>query len=91
LKCESCGELTDKETCVSLNEKVDLPKRGVTNLVQKCKFCKREGTVTMIPNRGFPLTRGYSDAGKFAPLMAFDCRGFEPLEYAFSSDWEAQA
>ncbi|GJT97546.1 gypsy type transposase [Tanacetum coccineum] len=91
LKCESCGEVTDKETCVSLNEEVDLPKRGVTNLVQKCKFCKREGTVTMIPKRGFPLTRGYSDAGKYAPLMAFDCRGFEPLEYAFSSDWEAQA
>ncbi|PWA60928.1 hypothetical protein CTI12_AA378100 [Artemisia annua] len=91
LKCESCGEVTDKETCVSLNEEVDRPKGAVTNLIQKCKFCKREGTVTMIPNRGFALTRRYSDAGKFAPLMAFDCRGFEPLDFAFSSDWEAES
>ncbi|KAI3700329.1 hypothetical protein L2E82_44955 [Cichorium intybus] len=91
LKCENCGEVTEKETCVSLNETLPLPKKGTTNLIQKCKFCKREGTVTMIPGRGSPLTFEFSEGGKHAPLMVFDYRGFEPLDFAFSSGWKAES
>lgn len=91
LKCENCGEVTEKETCVSLNETLPLPKKGTTNLIQKCKFCKREGTVTMIPGRGSPLTNDSSETGKYAPLMVFDCRGFEPMDFAFSSGWKAES
>ncbi|CAI9275072.1 unnamed protein product [Lactuca saligna] len=91
LKCENCGEVTEKETCVSLNETLPLPKKGTTNLIQKCKFCKREGTVTMIPGRGSPLTNELSEGGKHAALMVFDCRGFEPLDFAFSSGWKAES
>ncbi|KAI3812492.1 hypothetical protein L1987_17202 [Smallanthus sonchifolius] len=91
LKCENCGEVTDKETCVSLSETLPLAKKGTTNLIQKCKFCKREGTVTMIPGRGSSLTHDYSETGKYAPLMIFDCRGFEPLDFAFSSGWKAES
>ncbi|XP_024963108.1 UPF0587 protein C1orf123 homolog [Cynara cardunculus var. scolymus] len=80
-KCENCGEVTEKETCVSLNGTLPLPKKGTTNLIQKCKFCKREGTVTMIPGRGSPLTNDSSELGKYALLMVFDCRGFEPLDF----------
>ncbi|KAL8255230.1 hypothetical protein R6Q59_033451 [Mikania micrantha] len=86
LKCENCGEVTDKETCVSLGETLPLAKKGTTHLIQIgdqalifCKFCKREGTVTMIPSRGSPLTHDYSETEKYAPLMIFDCRGFEPM------------
>ncbi|KAI3763603.1 hypothetical protein L2E82_13571 [Cichorium intybus] len=57
----------------------------------QCKFCKREGTVTMIPGRGSPLTFEFSEGGKHAPLMVFDCRGFEPLDFAFSSGWKAES
>ncbi|MFS8006695.1 putative CXXC motif containing zinc binding protein [Helianthus anomalus] len=49
LKCENCGEVTDKETRVSLSEELPLVKKGTANLIQKCKFCKREGTVTCDP------------------------------------------
>ncbi|MGV7354888.1 CXXC motif containing zinc binding protein, partial [Mycobacterium kansasii] len=50
LRCENCGEATEKETCCSLDEQVAIPKsRGVANLVQKCKFCGREGNITMVP------------------------------------------
>ena len=40
LKCGCCGEVTKKETCLSLNETVPLPaSRGTANLVQKVTLC----------------------------------------------------
>ncbi|XP_052210929.1 uncharacterized protein LOC127813871 [Diospyros lotus] len=92
LKCGNCGEVTLKETCVSLNETVSLQKgKGTTNLVQKCKFCGRDGTVTMIPGRGRPLTQEISESGDYAPLMLFDFRGFEPLDFSFGSGWKVES
>lgn len=90
LKCGNCGEVTAKQTCINLGETVPLPKsKGTTNLVQKCKFCGRDGTVTMIPSKGSPLTQDHSESGKFSPLMAFDCRGFEPMDFIFANGWRA--
>ncbi|GAA0155023.1 hypothetical protein LIER_12849 [Lithospermum erythrorhizon] len=92
LRCGNCGEVTSKETCVTLSETVPLTKsKGTTNLVQKCKFCGRDGTITMIPGRGSPLTLELSESGKFAPLMAFDCRGFEPMDFVFATGWRAES
>ncbi|XP_010669152.2 uncharacterized protein LOC104886392 [Beta vulgaris subsp. vulgaris] len=92
LRCENCGEVTPKETCVVLQDVVPLPKsRGQANLVQKCKFCGREGNITMIPKFGRPLTGADCEAGEYAPLMSFDCRGLEPLEYSFGCDqWKVE-
>ncbi|XP_073525351.1 CXXC motif containing zinc binding protein-like [Phyllobates terribilis] len=92
LRCENCGEVTPKETCVCLNETVSLPKsRGTAHLVQKCKFCDREGNINMIPGRGQPLTLEVCESGKLAPLMQFDCRGFEPIDFAFGDGWKAES
>ncbi|CAN1219173.1 CXXC motif containing zinc binding protein [Linum perenne] len=92
LKCGSCGEVSQKETCVVLEEKVQLPSsKGTANLVQKCKFCGREGNVSMIPGKGKPLTQESSEAGKYVPLMMFDCRGYEPEGFLFGSGWIAQS
>lgn len=90
LKCGNCGEVTQKETCLSLSETVPIPNgKGTTNLAQRCKFCGRDGTVLLIPGRGQPLTLEFSQMGKFTPVMVFDCRGFEPMEFSFGSEWEA--
>ncbi|EXB66900.1 hypothetical protein L484_019538 [Morus notabilis] len=90
LKCGRCGEVSQKETCVVLNDSVPLPVgKGTTHLIQKCKFCGRDGTVTMVPGRGRPLTQETSESGKFSPLMLFDCRGYEPVSYAFADGWRA--
>ncbi|XVE53922.1 hypothetical protein DITRI_Ditri03aG0040700 [Diplodiscus trichospermus] len=92
LKCGRCGELSKKETCLCLGDIVSLPQgRGTTNLVQKCKFCDREGTVTMISGRGRPLTQEDSEEGKFAPLMLFDCRGYEPVGFVFGGGWKVES
>ncbi|XP_047256010.1 CXXC motif containing zinc binding protein isoform X1 [Capsicum annuum] len=90
LKCGKCGEITQKETYVSLVETVPLPiGKGNTHLIQKCKFCCRDGTVTMITGRGRPLTHEDSEAKKSAPLMLFECRGYEPLDFVFRGEWQA--
>ncbi|KAJ8644970.1 hypothetical protein MRB53_006718 [Persea americana] len=92
LQCGNCQEVTQKHTCVSLSETVPVPNgRGTTNLAQRCKFCGRDGTVLMIPGRGKPLSLDITSSSreKFAPLMIFDCRGFEPVDFFFGSGWEA--
>ncbi|KAK6140880.1 hypothetical protein DH2020_025374 [Rehmannia glutinosa] len=92
LKCGNCGEVTQKETCVSLNETVPSAKgKSDTNLAQKCKFCSRDGTVSMITGRGRPLTQEQAETGKYAPLMLFDCRGYEPVDFVFGSGWKAES
>lgn len=45
----------------------------------------------MIPGRGRPLTQMLSEAGKFAPLMVFECRGYEPVDYVFGGGWKVQS
>uniref|UniRef100_A0A803PFM5 Uncharacterized protein n=1 Tax=Cannabis sativa TaxID=3483 RepID=A0A803PFM5_CANSA len=90
LKCGRCGEETQKETSLTLSETVPLAVgKGTVHLSQKCKFCGRDGTITMIPGRGKPLSHGDSEAGKFSPLMMFECRGYEPLNYLFVDGWKA--
>ncbi|XP_068648738.1 uncharacterized protein [Aristolochia californica] len=92
LKCNNCGEVSEKETCISLSDTVPLPNgRGTANLVRKCKFCGREGTLLMIPGKGRPLTDTLSDQGQFAPLMLFECRGLEPIDYFFGDGWKVES
>ncbi|XP_020960935.1 UPF0587 protein C1orf123 homolog isoform X2 [Arachis ipaensis] len=110
VKCGNCGELSQKETCVSLKETISIPRsRGIAHLFQKpyhrkfpwtrilsyiqkqCKFCGRDGTVAMIEGRGQPLTHSQSQSGKYAPLMLFDCRGYEPVDFLFADGWTAES
>ncbi|XP_017429094.1 uncharacterized protein LOC108337144 isoform X2 [Vigna angularis] len=57
----------------------------------KCKFCGRDGTVTMIEGKGKPLTQEISESGKYAPLMLFDCRGYEPVDFVFGDGWKVES
>ncbi|KAK7291019.1 hypothetical protein RIF29_05857 [Crotalaria pallida] len=92
LKCGRCGELSPRETCVTLSDTVPLPVgKGETHLIQKCKFCGRDGTVTMIPGKGEPLAHWVSQEGKYSPLMLFDCRGVEPVDYVFTGEWKVES
>uniref|UniRef100_A0A803NEQ3 Uncharacterized protein n=1 Tax=Chenopodium quinoa TaxID=63459 RepID=A0A803NEQ3_CHEQI len=64
VKCGNYGEVTEKESYVMLGEVVPIPKsRDQANLVQKCKFCGKEGTITMLPKSGCYLTVDYSFGG----------------------------
>ncbi|GMI92577.1 hypothetical protein like AT4G32930 [Hibiscus trionum] len=92
LKCENCGEMSWRETCVSLDHAVPLRRgKGTTNLIQKCKHCSRVETVTMISGQGKPLIQEESEAGKYAPLMVFECWGYEPVDYVFGGWWKVES
>jgi hypothetical protein len=45
----------------------------------------------MIPGKGKPLTQELSEGGKYAPLMLFDFRGYEPEGFVFSGAWTAES
>ena len=45
----------------------------------------------MIPGKGRPLTLEDSEGGEHAPLMVFDCRGYEPIDFGFGGFWKAEA
>ncbi|KAG5532963.1 hypothetical protein RHGRI_027269 [Rhododendron griersonianum] len=64
-------------------------KEGLT--VFRDQFCGREGTVLMVTGRGRPLAHALSQSGQYAPLMLFDCRGYEPVEFAFGSGWKVES
>ncbi|XP_010910652.1 uncharacterized protein [Elaeis guineensis] len=92
VKCENCGEVSQKETCVTMSESVPLPNgKGTVNLVQKCKLCGREGSIQMIPGHGQPLTHELSQHELNTRLMVLDCRGFEPVDFSFGDGWKAES
>lgn len=45
----------------------------------------------MIPGRGLPLTQETSESGKSSPLMLFDCRGYEPVDFIFGPGWKVES
>lgn len=45
----------------------------------------------MIAGKGKPLTQEMSEAGMDAPLMVFDCRGYEPVDFVFGGSWKAES
>lgn len=60
-------------------------------LSSQCKFCGREGTITMIPGRGKPLTQETAQSGGFSRLMLFNCRGYEPVDFIFGEGWKVES
>lgn len=45
----------------------------------------------MITGRGRPFTQTDAETGTYAPLMLFDCRGYEPVDFVFADGWKAES
>lgn len=45
----------------------------------------------MVRDSGRPLSLADSKAREFAPLMLFDCRGYEPLDFVYGRGWKAES
>ena len=45
----------------------------------------------MIQGRGKPLTQEASESGKYCPVMLFDCRGYEPVDFIFGGGWKVES
>ena len=56
----------------------------------QCKFCDKQGNITVVPGRDKPYTLEDSESGKFVPIGCFDCRGIEAVEFSFRDGWAAE-
>ncbi|XP_022656002.1 UPF0587 protein C1orf123-like [Varroa jacobsoni] len=87
LKCGACGEVHDNIVSLEQSEKQAIPdKRGKANLVIKCKLCRRQNTIDILPDTIKP----YSDSNKFQLIAGFECRGAEPIDFHPSNGWIAK-
>jgi len=86
LKCTSCGEVTDSWQYVCLAESVETKGgRGSASMVLKCKMCKRENHIDILKDTIKSYT--IDDSESFKVVVAFECRGVEPIDYDFRSGW----
>ncbi|KAL1834603.1 hypothetical protein DCAR_0104813 [Daucus carota subsp. sativus] len=90
MKCGNCGELAKKVISVLPSEKVD-DSRNAPNLVMKCKFCERVGSVTVTCDIREPLTEARSEFRNSVPLIQLDCKGLDPVEFVFGNGWKAKS
>ena len=56
----------------------------------QCKFCDKQGNITVVPGRDKPFTLEDSESSKFVAIGCFDCRGIEPVEFSFRDGWAAE-
>jgi CXXC motif containing zinc binding protein, eukaryotic len=49
------------------------------HLVIKDPLNRREATINIVKDSGKPYTE--DDNGRWAPVVTFDCRGIEPIEF----------
>ncbi|KAL0490161.1 CXXC motif containing zinc binding protein [Acrasis kona] len=73
VKCGSCNTESDF-IFLQANEQVEQEgSRGVTNLLYKCTFCSRSGSIDVDPKSYKPIQ--VDSAGqKYQPLITFECR-----------------
>ncbi|XP_020624909.1 UPF0587 protein C1orf123 homolog isoform X3 [Orbicella faveolata] len=69
LQCQNCGEGTKDWVYMCLSESQAIKgSRGSASFVSKCKLCGRENSM--------------DDSNKFKTMVAFDCRGLEPVDFS---------
>lgn len=79
LTCTKCHERTQDPVNFRAVDQVEMSNsRGSANLVMKCKFCKNEGTVDIVPKS---LQSFNSEKRGFQTLCIIEGRGFEPTEW----------
>ncbi|ELT99147.1 hypothetical protein CAPTEDRAFT_183158 [Capitella teleta] len=89
LKCVNCGEETPDFVYLTLEENQPLKGgRGHASLVLKCKGCMRENSIDIIQDSIGKYTM--DDCPKFKTIVAFDCRGVEPIAFDPRVSWSAE-
>ncbi len=88
-KCSSCGEVPDHWQHVCLVDRHEVKGgRGHANAVIKCKLCGRENSCDIY--RDSLDSYNYGDNDRFKSVVAFDCRGMEPVEFDPRDGWAAK-
>ncbi|MFH4983575.1 hypothetical protein AB6A40_010284 [Gnathostoma spinigerum] len=74
---------------VVADESLDLPgSRGTANYIQKCKLCGRMNSLNIVKESFKPYLIEKNE--EYQPIIQFDCRGVEPVEFEPMKDWCAE-
>lgn len=86
LKCTGCGEVSEKWHDITESEKFPgKTGRSENNYIAKCKMCGRENCLDIVPGSNASYT--IDDSEKFKSIVAFECRGIEPVDYRPTDGW----
>ncbi|XP_051867826.1 CXXC motif containing zinc binding protein isoform X3 [Pristis pectinata] len=89
LKCQNCGEVSDKWQYVTLMNSAPLKGgRGSANMIQKCKLCSRENSIDILKDTIKPYNA--EDSEKFKTIVHFECRGLEPVDFQPQAGFAAE-
>ncbi|XP_029209976.1 UPF0587 protein v1g245604-like [Acropora palmata] len=81
LRCQNCGEETKDWVYMCLIENKPIRgSRGTANFVSKCKLCGRENSMDIMKDSIKAYTA--DDSNKFKAMVAFDCRGLDPVDFS---------
>jgi len=90
VKCSGCGEESPNwHTVDSSSSFQGKGGKGTFNFIYKCKFCLRENSLDIVPASTKKLHA--EDCMNFKPLVSFDCRGLEPIDFTPGKGWVAEA
>eukprot|EP00112_Aurelia_sp_Birch-Aquarium-sp1_P000828 Seg1079.10 transcript_id=Seg1079.10/GoldUCD/mRNA.D3Y31 product="UPF0587 protein v1g245604" protein_id=Seg1079.10/GoldUCD/D3Y31 len=89
LKCLNCGEESKAFVYLTLIESSPLKGgRGHASLVSKCKLCSRDNSADIMKDS----IKSYDieNSGQFKAVVAFECRGMEPVDFSPRAGWIAK-
>ncbi|XP_066919020.1 CXXC motif containing zinc binding protein-like isoform X2 [Clytia hemisphaerica] len=89
VKCLNCGEESKSFIYLTLLESNALKGgRGQASMVSKCKLCSRENSIDILKDTISSYT--FEDSESFKTVVAFECRGMEPIEFSPRAGWVAK-
>lgn len=83
LQCSSCNEKTDKFVFVDESEEAEVDG-GTCNNVVSCKFCKKQMSTNVETKQYGVVDVTLNKPGQ---VIAFTCRGGEPVEALLEDQW----
>ncbi|ORZ33171.1 hypothetical protein BCR44DRAFT_49202 [Catenaria anguillulae PL171] len=85
VRCGSCNEDNPTPITVSADDSMAISgSRGEANVVMKCKFCKREGSIRIVDN-------SVVEWAEDQPLVRFECRGIDITKWHPKGGWTVYA
>lgn len=89
-RCANCGEVSQSWQYVTEEMTAELKGgRGHANMVEKCKMCARENSVSIIETKVASYNDDDDSTSKV--IVGFECRGLEPVDFDLRSGWEVQS
>ncbi|KAJ2723793.1 hypothetical protein GGI07_002412 [Coemansia sp. Benny D115] len=88
IQCNSCNEIGENAVSISASDNAQISgSRGEANLVMRCKFCKREGSASIVSG---PQPYTQDDSMQEKKILVLECRGIEPVQFEPRDGWVAK-